>query len=119
MESIQVNAALLTQEGELLSRVQGKGVVDYDSEGGGAAAAERESGWYSTQPPPRSSPPVDEYASRLEDVLERKLAVTGALLTRLRIFRGHLAEEEELSRMRTEAEERQRRHAAAAAREQL
>jgi len=28
MESIQVNVALLTQEGELLSRVQGKGVVD-------------------------------------------------------------------------------------------
>lgn len=88
MESIQVNAALLTQEGELLSRVQGKGVVDYD---------------------------IEDYASRLEAVLERKLAVTGALLKRVRIFRGHLAEEEELSRMRAEAEERQRRHAAAAA----
>lgn len=87
MESIQVNAALLTQEGELLSRVQGKGVVDYD---------------------------IDEYAARLEEVLERKLAVTGALLRKLAVFRGHLAEEEELSRMRAEAEERQRRHAAAA-----
>jgi kinesin family member 2/24 len=82
MESIQVNANLLTQEGALLARVQGKGVVDYD---------------------------IDAYASRLAEILQRKLDVTSSLLERLRVFRGHLAEEEELSRMRAEAEERQLR----------
>jgi hypothetical protein len=61
---------LLTEEGALLSQVQGSGVVDYD---------------------------IDAYAAKLHDVLSRKLATTQALLHQLNVFRRHLLAEEQTS----------------------
>ena len=46
MDSIQENAQLLTEEGNLLAKVQGEDVVDYD---------------------------IDVYAERLDRILERKI----------------------------------------------
>jgi hypothetical protein len=60
----------LTDEGKLLSSVQGREGVDYD---------------------------IALYASQLQALLEHKLATTTALLGQVRVFRGHLAAEEQLS----------------------
>ena len=70
MESIQENAQLLTEEGNLLAKVQGEDVVDYD---------------------------IDIYAERLDGILERKIKMYTDLQKNLKRFRNHLAEEEELS----------------------
>jgi kinesin family member 2/24 len=70
MECIQVNAELLTEEGNLLAKVHGEDVVDYD---------------------------IDMYAERLDDILERKISMYTNLQKNLKKFRSHLAEEEELS----------------------
>jgi hypothetical protein len=60
----------LTDEGKLLSSVQGRDGVDYD---------------------------IALYAGQLQSLLERKMATTTALLGQVRVFRGHLAAEEQLS----------------------
>lgn len=70
METIQENAQLLTEEGNLLAKVQGEDVVDYD---------------------------IDIYAERLDGILERKIKMYTDLQKNLKRFRSHLAEEEELS----------------------
>lgn len=71
MSSIQESAELLTEEGQLLQRVQGEDVVDYD---------------------------IDAYAGRLEAILARKAEVTAALQKQLRRFRRRLRQEEEASK---------------------
>jgi len=71
MSEIQENAHMLTEEGQLLSKVQGRDVVDYD---------------------------IDGYASRLDALLRRKLATTKDLLARLTTFREHLQLEDEMAR---------------------
>ena len=70
MDSIQENAQLLTEEGNLLAKVQGEDVVDYD---------------------------IDVYAERLDRILERKIKMYTELQRNLKTFRSHLAEEESLS----------------------
>ena len=70
MDSIQENAQLLTEEGNLLAKVQGEDVVDYD---------------------------IDVYAERLDRILERKIKMYTDLQKNLKTFRSHLAEEESLS----------------------
>lgn len=72
MKTIQENAHMLTEEGQLLSMVQGSDIVDYD---------------------------IDSYASRLDQLLRRKLETTQLLLKRLNTFRQHLRIEDEMSRM--------------------
>jgi kinesin family protein 2/24 len=70
MTAIQEGAELLTEEGQLLAKVQGRGVVDYD---------------------------IDEYANRLHELLARKLDTTKRLLHRLNKFRQQLVLEEQVS----------------------
>lgn len=70
MTSIQENAELLTEEGGLLHSVQGE---DYD---------------------------IDQYASRLGEILDRKTELIHSLQDRLGSFKELLKKEEELSRMR-------------------
>lgn len=67
MQCIQKNADLLTQEGELLAKVQGQDVVDYD---------------------------IEEYASQLDEILTNKIDTFQKLHFRLKKFRKHLALEE-------------------------
>lgn len=69
MAAIQENAELLTQEGQLLSQVQGRDVIDYD---------------------------IDDYATKLHRLLSRKLEITTRLLDNLNVFRQHLALEEQV-----------------------
>lgn len=71
MTSIQENAELLTEEGGLLQSVQGED--DYD---------------------------IDQYASRLGEILDRKTELIHSLQQRLGSFKELLKKEEELSRMR-------------------
>lgn len=71
MGAIQENAHMLTEEGQLLSKVQGRDVVDYD---------------------------IDGYAARLDALLRKKLATTEALLKQLTVFRKHLLLEDEMAR---------------------
>jgi len=71
MSAIQEHAELLTEEGALLTRVQGDDVVDYD---------------------------IDNYAERLDAILTRKLKICTALQNRLGTFRAHLAAEEQASK---------------------
>jgi hypothetical protein len=71
MACIEESADLLAEEGALLGRVQGQDVVDYD---------------------------IDAYASRLEEILERKMGLCSALMAQLQDFRASLAEEEAASR---------------------
>ncbi|GMH82629.1 hypothetical protein TrVE_jg5098 [Triparma verrucosa] len=68
MSTIQESAELLTLEGKLLQEVQGK--EDYS---------------------------IDDYAKKLEDIIERKLGLIERLSERLKGFRGMLKEEEILS----------------------
>lgn len=70
MTSIQEHAELLTQEGNLLSSVQGENVVDYD---------------------------IDAYASQLDAILRKKISSTQALMSKLKHFRKRLQEEENQS----------------------
>jgi len=65
------NAELLTEEGRLLQAVQGDDVVDYD---------------------------IDQYASRLGTILDRKSHLISNLQGKLTSFRNQLRMEEELSR---------------------
>ena len=71
MLAVQENADLLTEEGRLLSTVQGEDVVDYD---------------------------IDAYAKRLDAILDRKLEMFTSLKGRLKAFRLHLREEEVASK---------------------
>ncbi|OQS06292.1 kinesin [Thraustotheca clavata] len=66
MTAIQENAELLTEEGMLLSQVQGEMVVDYD---------------------------IDVYASRLDAILAKKEATIKRLRAQLAQFRQRCAEE--------------------------
>jgi kinesin family protein 2/24 len=67
MAVIQENAELLTEEGNMLQRVQTEDVEDCD---------------------------VDAYAARLEEILDRKAELIGELQRMLRSFRERLAAEE-------------------------
>ena len=67
----QENAELLTEEGRLLQAVQGEDVVDYD---------------------------IDQYASRLGTILDRKTNLISNLQDKLNSFRGQLRMEEDLSK---------------------
>lgn len=67
---MQEDAILLTEEGKLLSSVQGRDGVDYD---------------------------IGAYASQLHALLEKKLAHTAKLIQQVKRFRHHLRMEEELS----------------------
>jgi len=71
MSIIQENAELLTEEGRLLQSVQGDDVVDYD---------------------------IDQYASRLGNILDRKTQLSTLLQNKLVSFRSQLKKEEELSK---------------------
>lgn len=71
MSVIQENAELLTEEGRLLQSVQGDSVVDYD---------------------------IDQYASRLGAILDRKTHLITVLQEQLASFRAQLRKEEELSK---------------------
>ena len=67
MKSIHENAELLTEEGTLLQSVQGQ---DYD---------------------------IDDYATRLGEILDRKLVLVQTVREKLVSFRALLKKEEELS----------------------
>ncbi|EQC32622.1 kinesin family member 2/24 [Saprolegnia diclina VS20] len=67
MTAIQENAELLTEEGMLLSDVQGEAVVDYD---------------------------IDQYAQRLDEILAKKEATIRKLRLQLSQFRTRCKEEE-------------------------
>lgn len=69
MKSIHENAELLTEEGALLQSVQGE---DYD---------------------------IDLYATRLGEILDRKMVLVHSLRDKLGSFRALLKKEEELSGM--------------------
>lgn len=71
MNVIQENAELLTEEGQLLQNIQGDEVVDYD---------------------------IDNYAARLEQILQRKMDSITMLQKQLAIFRKHLEQEESTSK---------------------
>lgn len=71
MSIIQENAELLTEEGQLLQSVQGDNIVDYD---------------------------IDQYASRLGNILDRKTHMIQNLQEKLSSFRSQLQREEELSK---------------------
>jgi hypothetical protein len=71
MASIQENAEMLTEEGQLLARVQGRDVLDYD---------------------------IDGYTARLEHILQRRAAGTRDLLAKLTEYRRLLRMEEKMSR---------------------
>ena len=70
MNAIQENAEMLTEEGKLLARVQGEDVVDYD---------------------------IDAYASRLDQILARKVSMIQDLRNQLTVFRQNLQAEEQAS----------------------
>jgi len=70
MSAIKEDARLLTAESELISNVQGIGVVDYD---------------------------IDSYVQRLEGVIKTKLQMYSLLDKKLAKFKKHLKEEEEAS----------------------
>ena len=71
MSVIQQNAELLTEEGKLLQEVQSDSVVDYD---------------------------IDNYASKLGTILDRKSDMINDLKKKLSSFRQQLQREEELSK---------------------
>ena len=59
---------MLTEEGELISNVQGIGNVEYD---------------------------IDEYVNRMEKIIQRNIAIYTDLQRRMNRFKKHLKEEEE------------------------
>jgi hypothetical protein len=70
VNAIKEDAQLLKEEGALIDIAQGEGSVDYD---------------------------IDTYVSRMEKIVQRKVAVYSALLDKLMDFKRHLSEEEEFS----------------------
>lgn len=70
VNAIKEDAQLLKEEGALIDIAQGEGSVDYD---------------------------IDTYVSRMEQIVQRKVAVYSALLDKLIDFKRHLNEEEEFS----------------------
>ncbi|EAR84592.2 kinesin motor catalytic domain protein (macronuclear) [Tetrahymena thermophila SB210] len=70
MAAIKEDAKLLTQESELISKVQGTGFIDYD---------------------------IDLYVKKLETVIKKKLKMYNLLHKKLDTFKKHLQEEEEIS----------------------
>lgn len=68
LEYLKEAAKLLTEEGELISNVQGFGNEDYD---------------------------MDEYVNRMERIIKRNLEIYGDLQKRIVTFKKHMAEEEE------------------------
>jgi len=70
MHAIKEDAKLLTQESELISNVQGVGVVDYD---------------------------IDSYVQKMEHIIKSKLSIYVGLDKKIAKFKNHLKEEEEAS----------------------
>ena len=70
VNAIKEDAQMLTEEGELISKVQGEGVVDYD---------------------------IDDYVNRLEVLVSHKMNVYKSLLNKLGAFKKVLNEEENIS----------------------
>ena len=68
LEYLKEAAKLLTEEGELISNVQGFGNEDYD---------------------------MDEYVVRMEKIIKRNLQIYGDLQNRINRFKQHMQEEEE------------------------
>lgn len=68
LEYLKEAAKLLTEEGELISNVQGFGNEEYD---------------------------MDEYVNRMERIIKRNLEIYGDLQKRIVTFKKHMAEEEE------------------------
>lgn len=68
LEYLKEAAQLLTEEGELISNVQGMGTDDYD---------------------------IDDYVNRMEKIIERNLFIYGDMQKRIQKFKKHLKEEEE------------------------
>ena len=68
LEYLKEAAKLLTEEGELISNVQGFGNEDYD---------------------------MDEYVNRMERIIKRNLEIYGDLQKRIVTFKKHMQEEEE------------------------
>ena len=66
LEYLKEAAQLLTEEGELISNVQGMGTEEYD---------------------------IDEYVSRMEKIVTRNLFIYGDLQKRLKKFKKNLKEE--------------------------
>jgi hypothetical protein len=71
MSAIQENAELLSEEGQLLAEVQNRDAVEYD---------------------------IDSYASKLQQLLNKKMNTTHKLLKQLAQFREHLKLEEHVSK---------------------
>lgn len=71
MSAIQENAELLSEEGQLLAEVQNRDAVEYD---------------------------IDSYASKLQQLLNKKIHTTHKLLKQLAQFREHLKLEEHVSK---------------------
>lgn len=69
MAAIKEDAKLLTQESELISKVQGVGYVDYD---------------------------IDSYVEKLESVIKRKLKIYNLLAKKIDGFKNALKEEDEI-----------------------
>ena len=70
LEYLKEAAKLLTQEGELISNVQGSGIgnEEYD---------------------------MDEYVQKMEQIIKRNLEIYGDLNNRFQKFKRHMKEEEE------------------------
>lgn len=68
LEYLKEAAKLLTEEGELISNVQGFGSEEYD---------------------------MDEYVVRMEKIITRNLQIYGDLQNRIQTFKKHMKEEEE------------------------
>ena len=69
MAAIKQDAKLLTQESELISKVQGVGYVDYD---------------------------VDSYVEKLQQMIKKKLKVYSILSKKVEKFKSALKEEDEI-----------------------
>jgi kinesin family protein 2/24 len=69
MAAIKEDAKLLTQESELISKVQGVGFIDYD---------------------------VDNYVDKLEQIIKKKLKIYNILNKKLDVFKNSLKEEDEI-----------------------
>lgn len=69
MAAIKEDAKLLTQQSELISKVQGVGFIDYD---------------------------VDAYVDKLEQVIKKKLKIYSILSKKIDTFKNSLQEEDEI-----------------------
>lgn len=70
VNAIKEDARILTEEGRLISQVQGEGVVDYD---------------------------IDEYVKQMEQLVKHKVQIYTQLAKRLSNFKKYLNEEEQVS----------------------